>query len=433
MNTSASRTDSYSKPPKTPARTLLGRLVAAGTLVCAWTLAGPAPAQATTTAGRQGDVITVTAGNVGNNINIRRAGDVYEIWDHVDVHQTLPGCVRSGPYMHCPAEGVLKILVRTEGGDDKLYINLNVDTRVEAYGGDGNDRLECEGIGTSSCHGMAGNDTVIGSAGTDAIGGGPGDDRLFGRAAIDDINGGPGADRVNGEGGNDRLNGGPGVDSVDGGGGNDLIYGGPDGDYLNGGIGTNILNGEDGNDTFGPNPGEAGETSANGGAGNDTFYPWSLAESSHTLVMSGGPGFDAVSYLYSAGPVRADLDGVRDDGLDKPGPKDNILPDVERIDGGPFDNILTGNDSDNVLNGSSGGDDILLGLGGSDTLTGSYGDDVIVGGGGWDRMRGNQGDDRLDARDSPPPVWADLVDGGQGTDTCYLDPPDIRQGCDVFP
>lgn len=366
------------------------RLIAIAALTGAYTVAGPAPAQAVTTVGKQGSIITVTATGVGNNLNVRRAGSFYEVWDHVDGTRSLTGCSRgpSPSIMQCPAAGVTKIVVRTGAGNDRVYILNSVAVRTEIYGGDGNDRLISGGTGHDILHGEAGEDIIYGGPGPDYLVGGPNDDFLDGDDGNDVLSGGPGRDRVSGE------------------------------------EGINVVNGDEGNDRL--FPGAPGST-ANGGADDDTLVPDPAAGG----TLSGGAGSDLVTYFYRTIPVRADLDGVRDDGAIGLATKDNILPDVERLVGGSGNDNLTGSAVANVIHGGAGGNDVLIGLGGNDYLPGGPGIDVIIGGTGRDRMEGNDGNDTLDARDDVR--TRDVADGGRGTDTCYLNPVDIRVGCDIFP
>jgi Ca2+-binding RTX toxin-like protein len=180
--------------------------------------------------------------------------------------------------------------------------------------------------------------------------------------------------RVDGNGGNDRINsamdlpvsfwGGPGDDELSGGDGNDTLRGGPDDDTLR-----------------------------------------------------GGAGRDGVSYYGETLDVRADLDGVRDDG--PLGQGDLIGTDVEDLFGGEGDDTLQGSSADNYLYGN-GGNDHIRGFGGEDTIYGAGGDDRVEGdddtdqvhgGDGTDWVRGGSGNDLLygDADD-------DLIEGGLGLD-----------------
>jgi dipeptidyl aminopeptidase/acylaminoacyl peptidase len=62
-------------------------------------------------------------------------------------------------------------------------------------------------------------------------------------------------------------------------------------------------------------------------------------------------------------------------------------------------------------------DDVVGGGTGSDLVCGAGGNDHVNGGPGLDILRGGDGDDALDARDGVP----DVVDGGEGWDTAFVD------------
>jgi Ca2+-binding RTX toxin-like protein len=98
-------------------------------------------------------------------------------------------------------------------GDDHLTVASNVDARITADGG-------------------AGDDTLIGGKGNDHFDGGSGDDHL---------SGGDGRDFLNGGSGNDKLFGGNGTDSLIGGSGNDYLDGGKGYDRNNAGSGHNTV------------------------------------------------------------------------------------------------------------------------------------------------------------------------------------------------
>ena len=372
-------------------------------------------------------------------------------------------------------------------------------------GGDGNDTLN-GGAGNDSLNGWFGNDTINGGSDTDtatyadatdnvtaAINGLPtsgvvgetdliGTDieNLTGGAFADALTGNDNANVLNGGAGNDTLDGGLGIDTINGGddtdtadysshstavtatldgiandgsgGENDLIAldienltGGSASDALTGNDNANVLNGGAGNDTL------------NGGLGADTLY--------------GGADTDTVTYINSASPVTANLDGIANDG--SVGENDVIGTDIENLTGSAFADTLTGGTSANVLTGLAGDDTLNGGLGadnlngGADTdtvtyinsaspvtanldgiandgsvgendvigtdienltgsafadtltgstnanvLTGDTGDDTIHGGDARDILNGDAGNDILDGG-----LGADTLNGGTGSDT----------------
>jgi Ca2+-binding RTX toxin-like protein len=73
-----------------------------------------------------------------------------------------------------------------------------------------------------------------------------------------------------------------------------------------------------------------------------------------------------------------------------------VAPEIERVVGSPFDDVLVGDDTIwNWLYGR-GGDDVLVGKANFDDLFGGYGDDILRGGPGeFDTCRGGPGIDRL--------------------------------------
>lgn len=181
-----------------------------------------------------------------------------------------------------------------------------------------------------------------------------------------------------------RLTGGNGADTLIGGAGDDSLNGssGPgNGDQLYGGPGDDAL---------------AEGSVLDGGGGSDLLIADSCGE-----AIDGGPGIDSVSFARSAYEgVEATLGGTA--GIAPYGsfpggcptehggpPPSQISNSVERIEGSPNDDILTGD----------GGPNTILGRGGDDEIHGAGGDDFLVGGQGSDAIYGESGADRLYARD----------------------------------
>lgn len=180
------------------------------------------------------------------------------------------------------------------------------------------------------------------------------------------LTGGNGADILIGGAGNDSL------DGSSGPGNGDQLYGGPGADALTGG---SVLDGQSGSDLLIADP--CGET------------------------IDGGPGIDSVSFARSTYEgVEATLGGsagIAPSGSFPGGcptehggpPPSQISSSVERIEGSPNGDILTGD----------GGPNVILGRGGDDRIHGAGGDDFLVGGRGSDALYGEAGADRLYARD----------------------------------
>jgi Ca2+-binding RTX toxin-like protein len=163
--------------------------------------------------------------------------------------------------------------------------------------------------------------------------------------------------------------------TVTGGSGDDTLIGGNGPDALHGGGGSDTLNGWSGHDLL------------VGGAGADT--------------QSGGADIDTVSYADHLAAISADADGVAgDDGANNE--HDTIMTDVEKIVGGPADDMLLGGPEADELDGGPG-DDILVGRGGPDYL---------LGGSGYD---GLYGDDRTGAAN-----LAGLAGTGRVIDVCRV-------------
>ena len=179
-----------------------------------------------------------------------------------------------------------------------------------------------------------------------------------------------------------------------------MVLGGGGGDLLQGKAGSDRLDGGPGNDrAFGG----AGADDVRGGSGNDV-----LGGGLGPDGMSGGSGRDIVVYGQRGVPVVVTIGAGANDGV--AGERDNVKADVESVQGGRGNDVLTGNNRANRLFGG-GGNDRVLGKGGSDVLIGA-GDD-----------------DRLDAREGATAAGraaqagaVDRVVCGEGNDTALVDP-----------
>ncbi|KUL34619.1 calcium-binding protein [Actinoplanes awajinensis] len=239
------------------------------------------------------------------------------------------------------------------------------------------------------------NDTVVNKSDLAiSVSGGSGNDRIYGGPRNDSLNGGNGNDLIYGGAGRDRLIGGMGADRLHAGAGNDQLSGGYGNDALYGDAGDDHVSGDEGNDK------------EYGGAGQDQFNQSRIPYSSTGAdLISGGGGNDYVGYELRTKRVVADLDGVKgDDG--EAGEHDTLLSDLEYLEGG------NGND---VLSGRSG-KDMLIGGPGNDTLRGLAGNDYLDGGPGQDRLEGGAGNDDLYPDYGSHEAYADVVLGGSGRD-----------------
>ncbi len=222
---------------------------------------------------------------------------------------------------------------------------------------------------------------------------------ITGTPGEDILEGTPGNDVICGLGAHDVLYGRQGNDVLLGGNGDDHLYGGSGRDELRGGDGDDLLRGEDGADRAYGGPGadyfRATQGSAAGVVGDGPdFY-------------SGGPGPDIAEYYLRTTGVRVSLDGAANDGA--PGEGDQIgvlvngVSDVESINSGTGNDVLTGDGQANFL----------------------------VSRGGTDRLSGFAGPDTFDTLDN---AGGDVVEAGSGTDYCAIDAGDTRSSCEtVFP
>lgn len=267
-------------------------------------------------------------------------------------------------------------------------------------------------VGTSRndrLRGTRGNDVIVARGGNDLIRSGGGKDRICGSGGDDALLGGAGRDLVDGGGGSDFLSGGPGRDRILGGPGDaDVLRGNQGNDTLLGGAGLDFLLGEAGNDRmdggegifdrasffFSPVPVTADlSTGLATGEGNDTMAGIEDLEGSQhgdTLIgnavenfffplggddaVTGGDGFDLVSFFEAPGPVAADLTAgtATGEGTD-------TLVGIEDLAGGEHGDTLTGDANQNLLFGMAG-NDVLLGMEGDDYLDGGPDSDSLDGG-----------------------------------------------------
>jgi Ca2+-binding RTX toxin-like protein len=323
------------------------------------------------------------------------------------------------------------------GGNDTLIASPGADS---FDGGPGNDTGSDLWDPGNSLNGGEGDDTLSAAG---PVSGGPGEDVLSGSP----VDGGEGDDALTGNGGPDTLLGGPGKDALHGDSGADTLVGGLGQDTLDGGtdfgdiadysdhsadVRVDLVTGKGGA------PGEGDKIldveGIRGGSGDDVL----LGDGNATTfmggpgadVMQGRAGRDTVSYLGSALPIRADLDGsARNDGAS--GERDTIADDVEGVEGGDAGDTLFGSSGRDTLLGGPG-NDVLRGLEGADSLSGGEGNDKAFGDRGNDSVGGDEGDDLLvdnlgddgysggagdDHLTSVQDEPGDFFSGGDGSDT----------------
>jgi Ca2+-binding RTX toxin-like protein len=234
----------------------------------------------------------------------------------------------------------------------------------------------------SQLWGLAGNDSISGTAFADQVNAGPGDDFVFG----DDGN-----DEILGEEGNDLLVGGNGSDTLDGGDGNDQLIGasgsagnieaGDGGDILRGGTGNDLLRGNNGNDEL---YGGIGDDNLRGDFGND--------------IIDGGDGTDFASYRF-------DQSNAKPGGINA-----GVTFDASAVDSATEIQLADGLGTTDTVRGIES-----IGISGSDfndTFTGSKYRDQISGRGGADVISAGAGDDFVSGD-----AGVDTIDGGDGVDT----------------
>lgn len=128
------------------------------------------------------------------------------------------------------------LVLTTQGGNDRIHIDDEINVPVYVFSGEGNDR-------------------VVSSARNANLFTGPGDDFISVIGGLCHVEAGPGDDEVHGF---QQLHmtvyGGPGNDDISGGSGSNFIDGGEDDDHIVGGSGHNILSGARGNDRIKAGP-----------------------------------------------------------------------------------------------------------------------------------------------------------------------------------
>lgn len=322
------------------------------------------------------------------------------------------GCQNSGTNsIFCPITVTTFVLnMGTETLPDTVNMGSDAFGIVTINGGPGDDTLS--GMGTFN--GEEGNDRLGGGNNPNAQNGGEGNDVLVDAENVQIMSGGNGTDTadftgssnvtvtldgVQNDGQSGQDNAGLDIENIRGSGGNDTLTGTSNGsnraNQLIGGGGNDVLNGNDGNDALG------------GGTGAD--------------VINGGTGSDTADYADRAVAVRVSLDGAAGDG--EAGEFDNVNSDVEHVNSGFGDDVLTGpgvSVVDNTLRGGVG-DDFIQGGPGSDTLDGGFGEDGLDGGSGNDTLDGEQGDDTIDGGPGTDDIVGfngfDRIDGGTASDT----------------
>ena len=220
-----------------------------------------------------------------------------------------------------------------------------------------------------------------------------------------------------------RFDGRGGADTLRGSMGNDELIGGDGDDILDGGLGTDQLTGGAGNDSFHVDR-QDDLVFEDAGGGTDTvissgnFYLYANIENL-TLAGSGdsfGVGNALANTILGNSGSNLLIAGAGDDvvrggddvdSLFGESGNDELFGDagIDYLVGGTGNDTLDGGDDADALYGEDG-DDVLIG--GS-----SFSTDILVGGADNDVLRGDSGQGDYD-----------LMDGGAGDDSYYVDTPD---------
>ncbi len=292
--------------------------------------------------------------------------------------------------------------------------------RGSTIDGNGGNDLICAGAGNDTIVHRPGNEKIDGGSGSDwvdyehaagpvvanlatGVATGDGTDQLVsienieGSNFSDTLTGTSGSNYLAGEGGDDILSGGGGFDFVEGDAGNDTLSGGGGTDFavymfapsaVDVNLAAGTATGGDGSDTL------SGFEGVIGSDFNDTLTALSsgfsflvggacfnndftlCADGNDTFNGNGGTAF--VMYLFSPGPVAADLatSVANGDGAD-------TLNGIHGLYGSSYFDTFDGSSGNDYLFGGLG-PDTLHGAGGSDVLVGGTGSNVIDGGTGHD-------------------------------------------------
>jgi Ca2+-binding RTX toxin-like protein len=255
-----------------------------------------------------------------------------------------------------------------------------------------------------SCHGHAAtivgtdrDDTLDGTSGRDVIVGGRGADTIDGRGGDDIICGGVGSDLIEAGDGDDQVWGEWGYDRIKGGSGDDMLDGGPRSDELTGGPGDDRVYGKDGQDDFFSGPGN--DLYDGGRTVTSEDLPRHKLDTYDVLDLRDAPAGAVVTINGPAGS-----DGYGDD---------DMVRDIEVIDGSAHDDVITGTDAADQLYGEAG-NDVLDGRGGDDGLFDGPGNDTVSGGDGNDTLSDDRDDATVERGD-------DTLNGGTGDDRIEID------------
>jgi len=355
-------------------RALLATLLAAAAL--------PAAAQANTVSLSGGTLLYQQTTSQGSNVNADAAAGTVRVRSSTGVTTALAPCTRTGVNeASCPSAQVQRIRVILGEGADLYTTGVSLPTVLEGRGS---------------------SDTYRGTLNT-----GRNEVSFFGGAGLDIADYQFSADDVTVTKDNVANDGRSFFDGDDIRDDVERIVGSPRSDRLTG-------NGAGGVEEFDGGP---GDDTITGNGGPDIFLSRPTADGADTL--SGGAGFDSVSYFPRTQPITATLGfRGRDDG--EAGERDQLSADINQVLGSHAGDTIR------AAAGQTLGYTFVGGPGG-DFLEGSEGPDTLNGGGGVDTIAALGFADLVLARDGE----SDIVGCGTGTDTAELDASDIDSSCET--
>ncbi|MBI5120614.1 MAG: hypothetical protein HZA67_06385, partial [Rhodospirillales bacterium] len=191
------------------------------------------------------------------------------------------------------------------------------------------------------------------------------------------------------------------VERIDAGAGDDTVTGTSGADTIIGNAGNDVLNGGAGNDSFVIEGTGAGTDQFHGGDGQDALKGAEGWSGDTFRVESGLANLDSIESIDGGSATDTILAGSGNDTLDF---GNMTIANVERIDAGSGNDIVTGSD----------GTDSIFGNAGSDTIYSSEGSDYLDGGADEDLFI-------LQTATFASNDWVQHVEGGTGSDTVRLD------------
>ncbi|HYE88951.1 MAG TPA: calcium-binding protein, partial [Vicinamibacterales bacterium] len=266
----------------------------------------------------------------------------------------------------------------TSAGKDVLLLNaspLQLTTTNLTFAGGTRFVVGDNNVGTSADNG---NNSLVGTSGRDHLAGLGGDDTLNGGSSADYLDGGLGNDTYFVSSGDVLVDAG-GLDHVMSGvnwtlgvGFENLTLTGTSNILAIGNVLDNVLIGNSGNNGF---SGRDGNDTMFGNAGSDTFV-MSMSTNYGNDWIDGGEGVDVLDFGTNARTaIVVNLAAGTLSGGASDGGGSATLISIENVNGGAFNDAITG----------SAGANNLFGYNGNDTLDGGAGNDRLEGGGGNDQ------------------------------------------------